>query len=132
MLDLIREVWLLEQLLEDRILVLLSKLKNLLSLITFENEDVSILHPVKSDLEVILVRQESKEVINNGDLSLSIDGFIAQELQEYIKHDLSLLNHKLSGDVERHKGTQVHESSLDNLVNCLEGNLLHNEVEVLQ
>jgi hypothetical protein len=44
----IREIWLLEQLLEDRVLVLLAELKYLLLLTTLKNKNMTFLHPFKS------------------------------------------------------------------------------------
>ena len=103
-----------------------------MSLTTLKDEDITVLHPVKSDLKMILVGKESKEVVNDGDLGLCIDGFISQELKENIKHDLSLFDDKLGWNVERYQGAQVHEGSLDNLVHRFIGDLLDNEVKVLQ
>ena len=93
--------WLFEHLLEDGIFMLLAKFEDFLSLTILVNENVAFHHPIKCNFEVILVRNEPEEVIDNGNLGLRVDGFIAQKIQEHIEHDLSFLNDKFCWDVER-------------------------------
>jgi hypothetical protein len=96
-----RHGWLLKHLLEDGIFMLLAKLEDFLSLSFLLHENVALHHPIKCNLEVILVRNEPEEVIDYGNLGLRVDGFVAQKIQEHIEHNLSFLHDKFGWDVER-------------------------------